>query len=83
MATRHVVRLPIVQIIRKADRLPFDVNQVNSIIVDNTDIYSFTPRLETYRSEITALARRAMEDPAHVGNPISVFYPEFWSERAL
>lgn len=78
MALRHAVKLPIVQIIRKADRLPFDVNQVNSIIIDNTDIYSFTPKIETYRSEITTLARRALEDPEHVGNPISVFFPDFW-----
>jgi hypothetical protein len=78
MALRHAVKLPIVQIIRKADRLPFDVNQVNSIVIDNTDIYSFTPRIETYRSEITTLARRALEDPEHVGNPISVFFPDFW-----
>ena len=78
MALRHAVRLPIVQIIQKADRLPFDVNQVNSIIIDNTDIYTFTPKLETYRSEITTLARRALEDPEHVGNPISVFFPDFW-----
>lgn len=78
MALRHAVKLPIVQIIRKADRLPFDVNQVNSIIIDNTDIYTFTPKIETHRSEITTLARRALEDPEHVGNPISVFFPDFW-----
>lgn len=78
MALRHSVKLPIVQIIRKADKLPFDVNQVNSAVIDNSDIYTFTPKLETYRSEITTLARRALEDPEHVGNPISVFFPGFW-----
>ncbi len=78
MALRHAVKLPIVQIIRKADRLPFDVNHVNSIIIDNTDIYTFTPKIETYRSEITTLARRALEDAEHIGNPISVFYADYW-----
>jgi hypothetical protein len=78
MALRHAVKLPIVQIIRKADRLPFDVNQVNSIIIDNTDIYSFTPKIETYRSEITTMARRALEDAEHIGNPISAFFPDYW-----
>jgi hypothetical protein len=78
MALRHAVKLPIVQIIRKADRLPFDVNQVNSVVIDNTDIYTFTPAIETYRSQVTTLARRALEDPEHVGNPISVFFPDFW-----
>ena len=78
MALRHAVRLPIVQIIRKADRLPFDVNQVNTIVIDDTDIYSLIPQLETYKSQITTLAKRALEDPEHIGNPISVFYPDFW-----
>jgi hypothetical protein len=82
MALRHAVRLPILQIIRKADRLPFDVNQVNSIIIDNTDIYSLIPQIETYRSQIAALARSAIEDPEHVGNPIASFYPDFWKEPA-
>lgn len=78
MAIRHAAKGPIVQMIRKGDRLPFDVNQVNTLVIDNTDIYTFTPKLETYRSEITTYARRAIEDPEHFGNPISVFYPNFW-----
>lgn len=76
-ALRHAAKLPTVEIIRKADRLPFDVNQANFIVIDNTDICTFTPQIETYRSEITTLARRALEDPEHVGNPISVFFPDF------
>lgn len=78
MALRHACRLPIVQIIRKADRLPFDVNQVNSVIIDTSDIYSLVPKIETHRSEIATLARQALDDPQHVGNPITVFYPDFW-----
>lgn len=78
MALRHSCKLPIVQIIRKSDRLPFDVNQVNSIVIDTTDIYSLVPRIETYRSEIATLARQALDDPQHIGNPITVFYPDFW-----
>jgi hypothetical protein len=80
IALRHVAKLPIVQIVQKADRLPFDIKDVNTIIIDNTDIYSLIPHLETYRSEIATLARRALEDPEHIGNPISAFFPEFWQE---
>jgi hypothetical protein len=76
MAIRHVARLPLVQIIRKADRLPFDINQVRTVVIDTTDIYSLIPKLDVYRSEIQTQARRALEDPAAVGNPITVFYPE-------
>ncbi len=43
LALRHAVRKPIVQICRAADRLPFDVGQVRTIVVDTTDLYSFVP----------------------------------------
>ena len=52
VALRHALRLPVVQLIRKADRLPFDVNQTRTITIDTTDIYSLIPKIQTYRSEI-------------------------------
>ena len=66
------------QIIQKCDRLPFDVNQVNTVVIDTTDIYTLVPKIDVYRAEIAALARQALEDPENIGNPISVFYPKFW-----
>ena len=74
MAIRHATKLPIVQICRKSDRLPFDVNQVRTISIDTTDIYSLIPKLETYRSEIASQVRAALEGRAS-SNPISVFFP--------
>ena len=78
VALRHALRLPVVQIIRKADRLPFDVNQSRTLVFDTSDIYALVPKLQTYRSEIANQARKAMEDPESVGNPVSVFYPDFY-----
>jgi hypothetical protein len=78
VALRHALRLPVVQLIRKADRLPFDVNQLRSLVFDTTDIYSLVPKLQTYRSEIASQARKALEDPESVGNPVSIFYPDFF-----
>ncbi|GAP98537.1 hypothetical protein [Leptolyngbya sp. NIES-2104] len=78
MALRHACKLPVVHIIRKADQVPFDVSQSRCIIIDNTDIYSFVPKIQTYQAEIATQARKALEDPEHRGNPITVFYPEFW-----
>lgn len=74
MALRHMTKLPIVQICRKSERLPFDVNQVRTITIDTSDIYTLVPRLETYRSEIASLVRAALGGQAS-GNPISVFFP--------
>jgi len=78
VALRHALRLPIVQLIRKADRLPFDVNQSRTLVFDTSDIYSLVPKLQTYRAEIANQARKALEDPESVGNPVSVFYPDFY-----
>lgn len=79
MALRHACKLPVVHIIRKADQVPFDISQSRCIIIDNTDIYSFVPKIQTYQAEIATQARKALEDPEHRGNPVTVFYPEFWS----
>jgi hypothetical protein len=76
MAIRHATRLPVVQICRKSDRLPFDVNQVRTITIDTSDIYTLVPRLETYRSEIATQVRAAL-DGQSTSNPISVFFPGF------
>jgi hypothetical protein len=74
MAIRHATKLPIIQIWRKCDRLPFDVNQVRTITIDTTDIYTLIPKLETYRSEIATQVRAALEGQGG-SNPISVFFP--------
>lgn len=78
VALRHALRLPVVQIIRKADKLPFDVNQSRTLVFDTSDIYSLVPKLQTYRAEIATQARKALDDPESVGNPVSVFYPDFY-----
>lgn len=75
LAIRHATRLPVVQLIRSVDRIPFDLNQVRTIRLDTTDIYSLVPKIETYRSEIANQVRRALDDPDSVDNPISTFYP--------
>ncbi|WP_147411133.1 hypothetical protein [Pseudomonas cavernicola] len=75
MALRHATNLPVVQICRQADKIPFDVNQVRTVIIDDSDIYSLIPKLETYRSEIATQAIGALEGDN--SNPITTFFPEF------
>jgi hypothetical protein len=74
MAIRHACALPVVQITRKIDKPPFDVNQVRTVIIDTTDVYTLVPKLETYRSEIATQVRAALADEK-TGNPITVFFP--------
>lgn len=75
LAIRHAARLPTVQITRKQDRIPFDVNQNRTVQIDCTDIYSLVPQLETYRSQIANQARRALDDADASDNPITLFWP--------
>lgn len=76
LALRHSFRLPTVQLIRKADRIPFDLNQTRTIVIDTTDIYSLVPKIEIYRSEISNQVRRALNDPDSVDNPITNVFPK-------
>ncbi|MFT0861333.1 hypothetical protein [Ancylobacter sp. G4_0304] len=75
LALRHAVKLPIVQIIRSADKVPFDVNQMRTIQIDTTDIYSLVPRIDSYRSEVSNQVRRALESDYVVDTPISTYFP--------
>ncbi|MBZ4187438.1 hypothetical protein [Niabella beijingensis] len=76
LALRHAFRLPTVQIIRKVDRIPFDLNQTRTITIDTTDIYSLVPKIETYRSEIANQVRQVLNDPDAVDNPIVTVFPK-------
>ena len=77
LAIRHATKLPIVQIIRKNDKIPFDVDQIRTIEIDTTDIYTLVPKIETYRSEIATHVRHILTNPENVTNPLTVFCPGF------
>ncbi|WP_202617933.1 hypothetical protein [Aureimonas leprariae] len=75
LALRHTIKLPIVQLIRTNDRVPFDVNQMRTIQIDTTDIYSLVPRIDSYRAEVANQVRRALEADHVVDTPISNYFP--------
>lgn len=77
LALRHATRLPVVQIVRMGDRIPFDIGQMRTIRIDNSSIYSLVPKIETYRSEISSQVRRALESEADADTPISTYFPSF------
>ena len=77
LAIRHAARLPVVQIIRTSDRIPFDVNQMRTIPIDTTDIYTLVPQLQSYIAQVASQVRRALQDPDAADNPLSTFYPNF------
>lgn len=75
LCLRHVCRLPTVQLIRKADRIPFDLDQFRTIQIDTTSIFTMVPNLQTYKAEIATQVRTALLDPDSTDNPITTYYP--------
>jgi hypothetical protein len=75
LCLRHVCRLPTVQIIRKADKIPFDLDQLRTIQIDTTDVFTMVPNLQIYKAEISTQVRMALKDPDSTDNPITTYYP--------
>jgi hypothetical protein len=78
LALRHAVRKPIVQISRAIDKLPFDIGQVRTIVVDTTDIYTLVPQLDSLKAQIAAQIRKTLDESSEAENPLSIFAPHFW-----
>jgi len=76
LAIRHMLKKPVIQISQISDKPPFDINQMRTIFIDNSSIYSLVPKLETYKSEIANQVRRALENTDTGDNPISIYYPD-------
>jgi hypothetical protein len=75
LCLRHVSRLPTVQIIRKSDKIPFDLDQFRTIQIDTSTIYAMVPNLQTYKAEIATQVRTALQDPDSTDNPVTTYYP--------
>ena len=76
LALRHACRLPTVQVIRSCDPIPFDIDQFRTVQIDTASIYTFVPKLETYRMTIANHIRKALENPDFVDSPVSTYCPE-------
>jgi hypothetical protein len=75
LAVRHVLRKPTVQLMRKIDRIPFDVSQNRTVIIDEEDKYDLIAKMPTFISDLRAQVRQALDNPEAVDNPISIFIP--------
>lgn len=75
LSLRHACRLPTVQLIRRCDAIPFDLDQFRTVMIDTTDIFTLVPNLQSYKAEIATQVRAALKDPDSVDNPLSTYYP--------
>lgn len=83
LAIRHILRKPTVQIIRAEDKIPFDISQSRTIVIDESDKYDFVPKIGTYIAMVSAQVRQALENPDAVDNPISVYFPQLTASVPL
>ena len=68
LALRHALRKPLVQLIKKGERIPFDVAGTRTIQVDHHDLDS----VESARREIVNQIRALEAAPGEMETPISV-----------
>lgn len=68
LAIRHVIRKPLVQIIKKGEQIPFDVAGTRTIHVDHHDL----DNVEQSKKEIMAQVKSLEADSSTLETPISV-----------
>jgi hypothetical protein len=76
LGVRHMCKLPTVQIIRKGDRIPFDVSQGRTIKIDMTDVYSIIESVESAKKELKQHIKHALSgEYKGEDNPINTYLP--------
>jgi len=78
LGIRHMSKRPTVQIIRKGDRIPFDVSQGRTIMVDTSDVYTVMERMESARRELGEHVKHilaAPNDRPSEDNPVETYLP--------
>ena len=73
-----MTKLPTIQIIRKGDKIPFDVSQGRTIVVDMSDIYTIMDRIDSARKDLIEHIKNYL-DPDDKSksedNPVSIYLP--------
>lgn len=68
LAIRHAIRKPLVQIIQKGEKMPFDVAGMRTVNVDHQDLDSVEEAKQEIQKQIKAIADKKPED---IESPIS------------
>lgn len=79
LGVRHVCQLPTVQLIRKGDKIPFDVSQGRTIMIDTSDIYTIMDRFESAKKELKEHVNKQtnnIKNDIADDNPIRIYLPD-------
>lgn len=78
LGIRHMIKRPCIQVIRKGDRIPFDVSQGRTIIVDTSDVYTVMDRIDSARREIGEHIKSILagdDTKPSEDNPVETYLP--------
>jgi hypothetical protein len=78
LGVRHVSLRPTIQLIRKGDKIPFDVSQGRTITIDTSDVYTVMDRIESAKRELREHMHhlsRASGDAPSEDNPVAAYLP--------
>jgi hypothetical protein len=78
LGIRHMTKKPTIQVIRKGDKIPFDVSQGRTITVDVSDIFTVMDKVESARNELTEHIKAIIDPKSNSqseDNPVSVYLP--------
>jgi hypothetical protein len=76
LCLRHVTGKPIVHLIKKGDRIPFDVGNFRTINIALHDVHEAIAEIDTHRAEIANYVRQALAADYSKDNPILAFFPK-------
>lgn len=77
LGVRHAFKLPSVQIIRKGDKIPFDVSQGRTIIIDTSDPYTIMDRIASAKAELHEHVKSLLSGTKNQEeSPITMYLPK-------
>ncbi len=77
LGVRHAFNLASVQIIRKGDKIPFDVQQGRTIIIDTSDPYTIMDRMAAAKAELSEHVKAILSGTnVQEDSPIRMYLPK-------
>jgi len=78
LGIRHFCMIPTIQIVRKGDKIPFDVSQGRTITVDTSDVYTIMDKFQSARKELTEHVKNCLQMKSGIpsdDNPVAIYLP--------
>lgn len=76
LGVRHALKRPSIQIIRKGDKIPFDIQQGRTIIIDTSDPYTIMDRIASAKAELTEHVKALISGSVKSEeSPITMYLP--------